>query len=299
MYFSRVSIRPDIFKSSQLGKVLESNVYGIHRLLWDMFPEEKNRTFLYREEIAREQLGTLPAVRGEPVFYLVSQARPLATPLFQVVTKEYLPEKDGRFPLTAGQSLKFELRANPVVTRLGKKHDLVMDSQLKFLRSMVEELNLGNGLPVKPEKSSYKKLLLDKGGETLRQRLAGIWQNDLRYAEHPEQVGQLSTLLEWAIKAQVEQALENWLTNQGKRLGFKLSIDGNGLSKLQTSAYQWHGLPTKGSKGDKSGFSAVDFTGELQITDADNFKQALFSGIGRSKAFGCGLLLVKKCEEGY
>lgn len=295
MYFSRVSIRPDIFKSSQLGKVLESNVYGMHRLLWDMFPEEKDRTFLYREEIAREQLGALPAVRGEPVYYLVSQAKPAATPLFQVVTKDYLPEKDGRFPLAVGQSLKFELRANPVVTRFDKKHDLVMDSQLKFLKSMVEELNLGTGLPVKPEKSSYKKLLLDKGGDVLRQRLAEILQNDFHYVELPEQ---LSALLEWTIKAQVEQALENWLANQGKRLGFKLGIDGNGLNKLQTSAYQWHGLPTKGNKGDKSGFSTVDFTGELQITDAVNFKQALFSGIGRSKAFGCGLLMVKRCGEG-
>ena len=56
MYFSRVRIRPNIFKSSQLGKVLEGNVYGIHRLLWDLFPEQQQRTFLYREEIARENV---------------------------------------------------------------------------------------------------------------------------------------------------------------------------------------------------------------------------------------------------
>jgi len=68
MYFSRVRIRSNIFKSSQLGKVLEGNVYGIHRLLWDLFPDDKQRTFLYREEIAREQLGALPSVRGEPIY---------------------------------------------------------------------------------------------------------------------------------------------------------------------------------------------------------------------------------------
>lgn len=295
MYFSRVRIRPDIFKSSQLGRVLEGNVYDIHRLLWDLFPEEKNRSFLYREEIAREQLGALPAVRGEPIYYLVSQTKPIETPLFEVTAKDYLPEKEGKLPLTAGQHLTFELRANPVVTRLGKKHDLVMDAQLKFLKSMVKELNIEALLPIKTEKSGYKKLLLDQGGEALGQRLTEMLQNDSRYAETLGQVGQLADLLEWAIKAQVERTLENWLTHQGERLGFKLVADGNGLTKLQTSAYQWHGLSAKGGKGDKSGFSSVDFTGELQITDMDKFKEALFAGIGRSKAFGCGLLMVRRC----
>jgi CRISPR system Cascade subunit CasE len=35
----------------------------------------------------------------------------------------------------------------------------------------------------------------------------------------------------------------------------------------------------------KSGFSSVDFTGEQQITDMNKFMEALFPGIGRSKAF--------------
>jgi len=77
-------------------------------------------------------------------------------------------------------------------------------------------------------------------------------------------------------------------------LGFRLVNDDNNLSKLQNSAYQWHSLSAKGGKGDKSGFSSVDFTGELQITDMSKFKEALFTGIGRSKAFGCGLLLVRR-----
>lgn len=295
MYFSRVRIRSDIFKSSQLGLVLEGNVYGIHRLLWDLFPEEKDRSFLYREEIAREQLGALPAVRGESIYYLVSQTKPIETPLFEVVAKDYLPDKNGQFPLITGQQLTFELRANPVVTRLGKKHDVVMDAQLKFLKSMAKELNIEALLPIKTEKSRYKKLLLDKGGEALGQRLTEILQNDPRYAETLKQAGQLADLLEWAIKAQVELTLERWLINQGNRLGFKLVADGNGLTKLQTSAYQWHGLSAKGGKGDKSGFSSVDFTGELQITEIDKFKKALFAGIGRSKAFGCGLLMVRRC----
>ncbi|MCF6252652.1 MAG: type I-E CRISPR-associated protein Cas6/Cse3/CasE [Methylococcaceae bacterium] len=34
--------------------------------------------------------------------------------------------------------------------------------------------------------------------------------------------------------------------------------------------------------------------GTLQITDVDKFKKILFDGIGRSKAFGCGLLMIRR-----
>jgi len=37
----------------------------------------------------------------------------------------------------------------------------------------------------------------------------------------------------------------------------------------------------------------VDFLGDLEITDVEKFKRALFGGIGRAKAFGCVLMLVK------
>jgi CRISPR system Cascade subunit CasE len=291
MYFSRVRIRPNIFKSSQLGKVLEGNVYGIHRLLWDLFPDDKQRTFLYREEIAREQLGALPTVRGEPIYYLVSQTKPVETDdsLFSVDSKDYQPQ------LEIGQRLTFECRANPVVTRQGKKHDVVMDTQQQFLKLLVKELELESELPAKQDKSAYKRLLLDKGGEAFRQRLTEILQNDPFYAERLQHSEQLFDLLEWAIKANIDQTLEHWFIKQGERLGFKLVADNNNLSKLQNSAYQWHSLSAKGGKGDKAGFSSVDFAGELQITDMEKFKETLFAGIGRSKAFGCGLLLVRRC----
>ena len=288
MYFSRVRIRPSIFKSSQLGKVLEGNIYGIHRLLWDLFPEQQQRTFLYREEIAREQLGALSTVRGEAIYYLVSKTKPIENELFSVVFKDYQPQ------LQVGQHLIFECRVNPVVTRLGKKHDVVMDAQQQFLKLLVKELNLENHLPDKPEKSAYKKLLLDKGGEAFVQRLKDRLQVDPLYAERLHQTFQNSDLLEWSLKADVDRALENWFIKQGERLGFTLLTDDNGLSKLQNSAYQWHSLSIKGGKGDKSGFSSIDFTGELQITDIRKFKEALFSGMGRSKAFGCGLLLIRR-----
>ncbi len=38
----------------------------------------------------------------------------------------------------------------------------------------------------------------------------------------------------------------------------------------------------------------LDFEGKLTITDPDLFKKGLFNGIGSAKAFGCGLMLVKR-----
>ncbi|MGH8802246.1 MAG: type I-E CRISPR-associated protein Cas6/Cse3/CasE [Casimicrobiaceae bacterium] len=41
--------------------------------------------------------------------------------------------------------------------------------------------------------------------------------------------------------------------------------------------------------------STVDLTGMLEIIDPTPFTRALFGSIGRGKAFGCGLLLVRRC----
>lgn len=291
MYFSRVRIRSDIYKSSQLARVLEGNVYGCHQLLWDLFPEQDKRTFLYREEIAREQIGPAPTVRGEPVYYIVSQAKPVeaASSLFKVECKEYAPQ------LSRGQCLQFDCRVNPVVSRLGKKHDVVMDAQLQFLTSLLKSHGLESSLPAKTDKGVYKKLLLEKGGAALEAELSELLAADRRYAERLGQISGVADKLEWAIKARVDQALVNWMIKQGERCGFELLVGDDGLPKLQNSAYVWHGLQQKAvKKAEKSGFSSVDFSGELQITDVEAFRQTLFTGLGRAKAFGCGLLMVRR-----
>ena len=38
----------------------------------------------------------------------------------------------------------------------------------------------------------------------------------------------------------------------------------------------------------------LDFEGKLKIVDADRFKKALFNGIGSAKAFGCGMMMIKR-----
>lgn len=314
MYFSRIRIKPEIFKSTQLAQVLSDSSYNMHRLLWDLFSDEKRRNFLYREEIAREQLGTQTGVRGEPIYYVVSSTKPSSeNPFFQVEVKKYHPK------LQKGDRLSFELRANPVVTKkvdrgnpdhylkersrrqvanknkLTKKrvrHDVVMDAQKAFLTSLCAELNLQSRLSSAPQKKEYKKVLVTHGGLALDERLTIFLKVDFRYSERLRQSIQLHNKLEWSIKAIVDDALEKWMIRQGERHGFLLAKDDDNQYRLQNSAYRWHTI--KADKEKKSGFSSVDFLGDLEITDVDKFTEALFGGIGRAKAFGCGLMLVRR-----
>lgn len=314
MYFSRIRIRPEIFKNTQLAQVLSDSPYNMHRLLWDLFSDEKQRNFLYREEIAREQLGTQAGVRGEPIYYVVSSTRPFSEkPFFQVEAKEYQPK------IQTGDRLSFKLRANPVVTekidrenpehylkersrrqvanknKLTKKrvrHDVVMNVQKIFLTSLCAELNLQSRLPSAPQKMEYKKVLVTHGGLALDERLTTFLKGDFRYSERLRQSMQLHNKLEWSIKAVVDAALEKWMIRQGERHGFSLAKDDDNQCKFQNSAYLWHSI--KADKGIKSGFSSVDFLGDLKITDVEKFTEALFGGIGRAKAFGCGLMLVRR-----
>jgi CRISPR system Cascade subunit CasE len=82
----------------------------------------------------------------------------------------------------------------------------------------------------------------------------------------------------------VQDAGEKWLCSRQARLGAQ--IDEN----LRADGYRtWR---RQGSKGIE--LATLDFEGSLRVTNADRFVQSMFDGIGPAKAFGCGLLLVKR-----
>ncbi len=301
MYFSRIRLRPELLSASQLQYVLQDNVYSVHRLLFDLF-NTKERNFIFREEIAREQLTHSAGVRGEPIYYLVSAQEPKVpkNSIFLVESKQFQPK------LQIDQSFTFHCRVNPVITKSGKKHDLVMNAQLDFLKAVVQQFELQNQLPVKAKKSDYKNLLLQKADAVqLDQYLSNHLQHHPLYTERLQQVSHSNEKLDWALKANIDETIEQWFSKQGEKRfaqhkagkpvqqtgGFELATDQNGLKKFQCTEYQWHALPKKDKK---AGFSSVDLTGELRITDLEAFEYTLFNGLGRSKAFGCGLLLIKR-----
>lgn len=74
-----------------------------------------------------------------------------------------------------------------------------------------------------------------------------------------------------------------WLTEQGARNGFVL-VEG-------TTRYNFDAIRLSRAKG-ASALVTVRYSGELEVTDVDAFRRALFNGIGKAKAFGCGLILL-------
>lgn len=292
MYFSRVRVKPDIRELSYLQYILRGNGYGVHQLLFDLFPVHSER-ILFREEIAREQIPHYRGARGEPIYYIVSKSQPTKeNPLLAVESKPYEPR------LISGDHLSFKLRANPVVARkeAGKensvRHDVVMDAQYHLLR----ELARSAGVDDVGEKSDLKQRVLSawlvSKNEGVKGRLERTVEGNERYKTLLEQRLPPAKLLDLALKAAADSALEKWLTEKGATNGFTVTRDNKRkLLRFQAEGYRWHALSKKGRT---AGFSSVDFDGEIEVSDPDLLTKALFSGIGPAKGFGCGLMMVKR-----
>ena len=114
MYFSRVTLKINQLPYIMQHKMRNSGPYAIHQWLWQLFPNQEKRCFLFREE----RIG-----KGYQ-YYLLSEIAPLTNhELFLVETKPYQPK------LTVGMKLIFSLRANPVVFKNGKRSDVMMNAK--------------------------------------------------------------------------------------------------------------------------------------------------------------------------
>lgn len=81
----------------------------------------------------------------------------------------------------------------------------------------------------------------------------------------------------------VHAAGHKWLAQRAQACGF-----GVDATQLRADAYQQHRVKHTVR------FTSIDFSGELVVTDPDKLRAALLGGIGHAKAFGCGLLLVRR-----
>ena len=114
MYFSRVTLKINQLPYVLQHKMRNSGPYAIHQWLWQLFPNQEKRTFLFREE----RIG-----KGYQ-YYLLSEVAPLSNhQFFLIETKPYQPK------LTTGMRLFFSLRANPVVFKNGKRSDVLMNAK--------------------------------------------------------------------------------------------------------------------------------------------------------------------------
>ena len=215
MYLSRITLHTGQLSPAQLLHLVDRGEYVMHQWLWDLFPGGKERQFLYR----REEL------QGAFRFFVLSQERPAESDTFTIECRSFAPE------LRTGQSLFFNLRANPTVCKAGKRHDLLMEAK-RQVRGQAEG--------------------------------SDVWLHQ-------------------------QQAALGWLAAQGERSGFTL---------LDTSvdAYRQQQLRRENAR-QLIQFSSVDYTGMLTVTEPGLFLQRLCLGYGKSRAFGCGLMLIKPGAE--
>ncbi len=114
MYLSRIELQPAAAQSPRFWRMFRDG-YRLHQAVWDLFSDgrERRRDFLYRLDLER----------GRPRLLTLSARKPEPSELWKVEPKEFEPS------LRAGDRLRFLVRVNPVVTRDGKRHDVVMDAK--------------------------------------------------------------------------------------------------------------------------------------------------------------------------
>ena len=79
-----------------------------------------------------------------------------------------------------------------------------------------------------------------------------------------------------------------WLEKRSEQNGFifnREQVIVDGYQKMEGS---------KGKTGHRIQIGVIDYSGVLMVDNSERFKNMLFSGIGKSRAFGCGLLLIKR-----
>lgn len=120
-WFSRAAlqVRP---RDSELLRMLlrHEEAYRDHALVWRLFPGDGlPRDFVFRRE----------DVDGVTVYYVVSRREPRDVEgLFRIHSKPYRPQ------LAMGTRVRFDLRANPTVSRrdeggISRRHDVLMDAK--------------------------------------------------------------------------------------------------------------------------------------------------------------------------
>ncbi len=88
-----------------------------------------------------------------------------------------------------------------------------------------------------------------------------------------------------ARRVAVQRAATEWFSVQGERHGFS-------VAELAVRSYEVLQVARAGAS--PATFGVLDFTGVVQVQEAVRFGALLLNGIGRAKAFGCGLMMVRR-----
>lgn len=158
--------------------------------------------------------------------------------------------------LREGRRLAFELRANPVVT-----HKV-------------------NGISRRADVVMHEKKRL------LKERGLKRWSDWLDTDEAKPALYEL-----------VQARCLDWLEQRAELSGFRLlthEFHDREYGARAEKSVRIDGYTQHRSMRRDIHFSTVDFVGELEVTNVLAFRKTLLNGIGHSKAFGCGLLLIRR-----
>lgn len=189
------------------------------------------------------------------LFYVLSARPPVASPFFEPPeVKPFAPD------LQPGDRLTFVLRAN--ATRTQKTGQLTASGK---------------------ERKAHIDLVMDR----------------LRPVPGQTALGEGAVSERPAMRMRLAQAAAvDWLAGQGARSGFTLSErparDGT-EPDVTVSDYSVFALPHHvGRRAGQPQFGIVDMTGTIEVGDPAAFLARLAQGFGRAKAFGCGLMLIRR-----
>lgn len=82
-------------------------------------------------------------------------------------------------------------------------------------------------------------------------------------------------------------AAAEWMKGQGTRNGFAIEA-------LTVEDYRVHTVPKMGRRAGGPRFGVLDLTGLLRVTEPSAFLDRIGRGFGRARAFGCGLMLIRR-----
>jgi CRISPR system Cascade subunit CasE len=134
-------------------------------------------------------------------------------------------------------------------------------------------------LRVNATKTRPEKFAVDRNGKP-RHRRVDIVMHALKpiYKEH--------RVAERMEIAHVQGS--EWLRAQSQKQGFDVVA-------CDVADYSVYALPShRGARKGQPQFGVLEMTGIISVKDPETLVKKLVSGFGRAKAFGCGLMLVKR-----
>jgi len=88
-----------------------------------------------------------------------------------------------------------------------------------------------------------------------------------------------------ARRERVQEVARSWMDAHGERNGYA-------LESLDVQGYNVWQMPRRGAKD--ATFGVLDVRGVLRVSEPERLRAILLNGVGRAKAFGCGLMLVRR-----